>query len=292
MPHRRNFIILSLADGPGLDHVRIRSVVQARIVAQMLDNGVPIRSVSRSLSVLRTINHHGCISLMDISRFEDLPYPTTFRIVQTLMHEGLIERDGPGKRYRPTALVQSLASGYSDSMLRTRAQPHLSALTRECGWPALLSIRVGARMVIQASSHRETTLTINNWEPGTSIPLDNSATGYAWLAHLPAAHVRDLMRWGIGEGVSGADTPAEERFLEKLSAIRVQGYAWRPSTYADDIKTASLAAPVYQDGALACVLTLTYFASAMKEQEAIARLLPALRRAAGAISGQLTPIAA
>jgi IclR family mhp operon transcriptional activator len=298
MPRRSNFIILSLADEPGLDHVRARSVVQARIVAQMLDNGVPIRSVSRSLSVLRTINHHGCISLMDISRFEELPYPTTFRIVQTLMHEGLIERDGPGKRYRPTALVQSLASGYSDTMLRTHAQPHLSALTRECGWPALLSIRVGARMVIQASSHRETTLTISNWEPGISIPLDNSATGYAWLAHLPASHVRDLVRWGIGDelgadmGGDGAGSAGDERFLDKLAAIRMQGYAWRPSTYDDHIKTASLAAPVYQDGALACVLTLTYFASAMKEQEAIARLLPPLRRAASAISGQLTPIAA
>lgn len=252
---------------------------------------------------MRTINHHGCISLMDISRFEELPYPTTFRIVQTLMHEGLIERDGPGKRYRPTALVKSLASGYGETMLRTHAQPHLSALTRECGWPALLSIRVGARMVIQASSHRETTLTISNWEPGTSIPLDNSATGYAWLAHLPAAHVRDLVRWGIGdeaggedvvssEDRAGPDAASEERFLEKLAAIRTQGYAWRPSTYGDHIKTASLAAPVYQGDTLACVLTLTYFASAMKEQEAIARLLPPLRRAAGAISCELSPIAA
>lgn len=254
----------------------------------MLDNGVPIRSVSRSLSVLRTINHHGCISLMDISRFEELPYPTTFRIVQTLMHEGLIERDdGPSKRYRPTPLVRSLASGYGESVLRTVAQPHISALTRACGWPVLLCVQVGARMVIQASTHRETSLTVNSWEPGTSMPLDMSATGHAWLAHVPTDHVRDLLRWGIGESSHGANAPEEKRILAQLAAIRAQGYAWRPSTYDDHIKTASIAAPVFQGEAIACVLTLTYFASAMKQSEAIERLLPAVLRTTQAISRDL-----
>lgn len=266
----------------------------------MLESSVPIRSVSRSLSVLRTINQYGCISVVDIARYEALPYPTTFRIVQTLIHEGLIERENSSKRYRPTALVKSLASGYEEVALRAVAQDHMSELTRECGWPILLSHRVGARMVIEATTHRETTLTTRNWESGASMPLATSATGHMWLAHLPEQEIQDFIRWGISERIAheqDADPDLclpsslaidEDTLLKILPQIREQGYAWRPSFHDDDIKTASLAAPIFRNGMIAGVLTLTYFASAMKQSTAIEKLLAPLKNTADAISQELS----
>ena len=76
------------------------------------EKGVPIRAITRGLSVLKAINRGGSITMMQIARTSSVPYPTACRIVQTLLHEGMIEREPARKRYRATALVQSLASGY------------------------------------------------------------------------------------------------------------------------------------------------------------------------------------
>ena len=46
-----------------------------------MEKGVPIRSVSRSIAVLQTVNRMKSLSLMEIARAVDLPYPTAFRIV-------------------------------------------------------------------------------------------------------------------------------------------------------------------------------------------------------------------
>ncbi|MBT0668207.1 helix-turn-helix domain-containing protein [Novosphingobium profundi] len=249
-----------------------------------MDNGVPIRSVSRSLSVLRTINHQREVSLTELVRLEELPYPTMFRIVQTLLHEGLIERDETGKRYRPTALVHTLSSGYDDTALRSRAQPHMSALTRKIGWPVLLSVRVGARMVIRASTHHETTLTFHNWEAGTAMPLEGSATGMAWLAYLPEDHARDLVRWGVGPHGIGMFRHDLSIMLDAMARIREQGYAWRPSLFGDENKTSSISVPVLDGERIVAVLTLTYFSAAMKSELAIDRYVTPLQQAARAIA--------
>ena len=49
---------------------------------------------------------------MDIAKRAKVPYPTACRIVQTLLHEGLIEREPARKHYRPTPLIQSLSNGF------------------------------------------------------------------------------------------------------------------------------------------------------------------------------------
>ena len=77
-----------------------------------MEKGVPIRSLSRGIAVLQAVNRGGTISMMEIARTSNVPYPTACRIVQTLMHEGLIEREPSRKHYRPTALVQTLAHGF------------------------------------------------------------------------------------------------------------------------------------------------------------------------------------
>lgn len=254
----------------------------------LIENGSPIRSVSRSISVLRTINAHGSLSMMDIARYEALPYPTAFRIVQTLVHEGLIERERERKHYRPTALVQSLASGYVQTTMRELAQPHLSALTREVGWPIFLSARVGTRMVVRTSTHHETTLTFDLCEPGTTIPLISSATGHVWLAALPEDHVRDLVRWGVGPEGVGALAVDIDALFETLSKVRALGYAARPCMNNRPNRTASIAVPAFRDGRIEAVLTLTYFATAMKDNTALERYVEPMLKAAEAVTAALT----
>ena len=85
---------------------------------------------------------------MEIAKSAEVPYPTACRIVQTLLYEGLIEQEPARKRYRATALVQTLATGFQhDDELVRLARPHIIALTKKVGWPVSVAIRVGRQMM-------------------------------------------------------------------------------------------------------------------------------------------------
>src|SRR3546814_11093154 len=84
-----------------------------------MDRGIPIRSLSRGIAVLKAINLNGSMTIMEICEACAMPYATTSRIVQTLVFEGLIARDPGRKRYRATGLVRALAQGFQGSGRRT-----------------------------------------------------------------------------------------------------------------------------------------------------------------------------
>jgi IclR family mhp operon transcriptional activator len=85
-----------------------------------MEKGVPIRAISRGLAVLQAVNKHGALTMMEISQQSEVPYPTACRIVQTLLHEGMLEREPGKKRYRATASVLTLSSGYLGGGMSSR----------------------------------------------------------------------------------------------------------------------------------------------------------------------------
>jgi IclR family transcriptional regulator, mhp operon transcriptional activator len=94
-----------------------------------MEKGVPIRAISRGLAVLQAVNAHGALTMMEISNLSEVPYPTACRIVQTLLHEGMLEREPGGKHYRASAKVLSLSSGFMASSApgRAAARPEIRA---------------------------------------------------------------------------------------------------------------------------------------------------------------------
>ena len=247
-----------------------------------MEKGVPIRAVSRSIGVLQTINRYGALSMMAISRHGNLPYPTAFRIVQTLIHEGLIELEPASKRYRPTALVQSLAIGYSaQSNLPDIARPHMSAFTRELGWPLFISGRVGAQMVVRYATHAETSLTFELCHVGSTVPLPTSATGHALLSTVPDDELEGLVGWVNRERPEGDILDLDElRYV--IAEVRRNGYGAKPC--ASSTRTSSVAVPIMSDDGAEAVLTLTYFSAAMKQRTAVDRYIEPLRETAHRIA--------
>lgn len=77
-----------------------------------MEKGVPIRAITRGLAVLQAVNQHGSLTMMEIAQSSKVPYPTACRIVQTLVHEGMLEREPGRKTYRATSSVLTLASGF------------------------------------------------------------------------------------------------------------------------------------------------------------------------------------
>ncbi|MET0250236.1 MAG: helix-turn-helix domain-containing protein, partial [Sphingobium sp.] len=169
------------------------------MAAQEPERGIPIRSISRALSVLQAVNRGRSLTMMEIAQASGVPYPTACRIVQTLLHEGMIEREATRKRYQPTALVETLAHGFQGHGALVRvAHPHMAALTRDFGWPLSLTTHVGSSMVLRDSTHAQTSLTFNAYFPGFAMPILACAAGLVYLAYADAEErdgILDTLRY-------------------------------------------------------------------------------------------------
>lgn len=250
-----------------------------------------IRSISRGIAVLQAINRGGSITMMDICRSSRVPYPTACRIVQTLIEEGMIEREPARKRYRTTALVKTLALGYQDEdALVAVARPHIVALCRKVAWPISIATRVGHMMMVRDSTHRLTSLTLNNYAPGYTLPLTECSTGKAYLAYCDPEE-----RANILTGMRELDGPAERMAILTLHddtlfrEIRERGYATqaRNAYTANPGKTSSIAVPIFKQDRIAGAMALIFFASALPMRQAQEAFLGELKATAAAISAEL-----
>lgn len=260
-----------------------------------MEKGSAIRSISRALAVLRVINRSGALSMIEIAQSSRIPYPTACRIVQTLLQEGMLEREPHRKRYRPTALVQSLSHGFQDhSGLTEIARPHLVAMTQEHLWPVSLVTRVGQMMIVRDCTHAISPMALNNYYPGATFPLLECASGHVYLAFTDEAERMQLLD-GAPSSEFRVDplTMTQFRSGHLPSEIRAAGYAVRGRNRFTTTpgRTSSIAAPVYQDGKVCAALTMVYFAAAMKMEEAVRRYAPELVRTAQRISEAYTAAA-
>lgn len=253
-----------------------------------LDKDGSIRAISRGIAVLQAINRNGALSLTEIARNADIPHPTATRIVRTLMEEGLIEQEPSRKRYRPTALIQTLSCGFQNhDQLVMIARPHIVRLTREIDWPISVVTRVGQVMVVRDSTSTLTSLTFTNYYPGWQVPLLPSASGRAYFAHASAEEREELLKQ-YRHKQQGIDSLTLREFEsgEAVEKIRAQGYAAVTRTHysANPGKTSSLAVPLFQREALLGSLAMVFFANALSIPDAIKRFLEPLRETAKQIS--------
>lgn len=230
--------------------------------------------------------------MMEIARSSEVPYPTACRIVQTLLHEGLVEREPSRKRYRPTALVQALAHGFQgDARLVQVSRPHIVDLTRRVGWPISLSTYVGHSMVIRDSTHALTALTFNHYHPGFTLPILECAAGLVFLANIAEEERHDLIR-----ALKLLPRLANRHVLDliengsMIEDIRGEGYATRGYNQFTNNpgKTSSIAVPILdRDGTVLGALTLAFFASAARMIDAVAQFVEPLTATAATIRSEL-----
>lgn len=259
-----------------------------------MEKGVPIRSLSRGLAVLQAINRAGSLSMMEIARMADVPYPTAARIIQTLLHEGLIEQEPARKRYRATALVQTLSHGYQGhGALIRAAREAIVTLTHDISWPVALSARVGQSMVIRDSTHSLSALTFNTYYPGYAMPILECASGLAFLAYCEAEEREEIL-----SALRAFGDPDHKHVLDLFECedlaktIRSQGVSTRSYNQftRNPGKTSSMAAPIFLDGRVAGTVSIAFFSSAMPMKTALTQLAEPLRQTASTITQRLNVI--
>lgn len=109
-----------------------------------------VKSLRRAISILRAFTIESPeLGVTEISNRVGLRKSTTFRLLQTLKVEGLVNKNSETGRYRlGTGIVELAGIVLAQSDLRRIAQPHMHILAEKSRNTVTLSVLVGEEPII------------------------------------------------------------------------------------------------------------------------------------------------
>jgi DNA-binding IclR family transcriptional regulator len=144
---------------------------------------------------------------------------TAWRILATLEHHGLVERDPDTSRYRLGVAVLRLAAAAGEEPLVRLAGPILRRLADATGETA--NVAVARRLeLVYADQVQAPHVMAPNWL-GHAVPLHATSTGKAFLAALPDSELDALVLERFTD-TTITDTAA---LRAELATVRQRGYA-------------------------------------------------------------------
>jgi IclR family transcriptional regulator, pca regulon regulatory protein len=252
-----------------------------RAYSQSLERGLSILSAFRSGRPL--------LGVSDLGREVGLGRSTTHRYVATLAMLGYLQQDAATKKYRLGPRVLDLGFSAINSMeLREICAPHLQQLSDETGYTVNMAILDGPDIVYvercrsSCTGQREIDL---NLHVGSRMPAYCTSMGKVLLAYLSpderAAVLEDteLTRRGPNTLTTG------RALLKELDRVRAEGLAINNEELAYGLR--SIAAPIRSHGGeVVAAVNLAVHSSMVSMEELVARLSPALVRAAAEMSAR------
>lgn len=260
-----------------------------------MDRGIPIRAISRGLAILAAISRNGPLTLKNIAVSVSLPYPTTDRIVQTLLQEGFVERDPSRKVYRVTPLVQTLSVGFqTEGRFVTSARTHITELCRDVSWPISITRRVGAKMMVLDSTHKMSSLAFSDYPPGFTLPIAQCASGKIHIAFCgdedKQAILNGLAEAGDHDSKSALEIISEQSVFDEIRSKGCAFQLYEPYSLEPG-KTSTMSVPVFDDyQRLIGALNLTYFRSSITADKVETQYLDKLRDVSRQISKSYSAI--
>ena len=147
---------------------------------------------------------------------------TAWRILATLEHHGLVQRDPDSNRYSLGFAVLKLAAAAGHEPLVRLAHPVLRRLADATG--ETVNVAIARRLeLVYADQVQARHVMAPNWL-GHTVPLHATSTGKAFLAALPPAELDALLRAPLERFTDTTITGASALQTE-LARVRKQGYA-------------------------------------------------------------------
>jgi len=248
----------------------------------------PIRALARGLEVLHVLNQFNGATVSEVAEAIGLPRTTTYRILETLCHEGYAYRAAIDERYRLTILVRGLSDGFDDEAWVTQiARPFMYELCSELVWPVAIATLSGSTMLIRQTTDHRSPLAIEKRGPGFRVPILGSASGIAYLAFCPTEQQQAILELTAraSRPERGAAAIDRDKVMSLLEETRRRGYAaWRRSRRVSD--ELSLSVPILSRDRLLATLTLRFSSTAVPKAEAIQRFVPRLQEVARRIGAE------
>src|SRR6476659_8170578 len=218
-----------------------------------LDPKSTVQSLAKGFRVLHAFTaEEPQLKLADVARCAGLDNGTAFRLVETLVMLGYLERLPEAKQYRLTLKPLELGFNAIARMdLRTIAQPELRSLVGAVREAASIGI-LDRDEVVYIDRYQEGQARLGvDIRVGSRLPAYCTAIGHSILAFLPRAETRRIV--GLSRRVKVSEhTPVTlEEIEEQLGAVRTAGYAISDSEYIAGLRV--LAAPIA--GADGCAIT-------------------------------------
>jgi IclR family acetate operon transcriptional repressor len=148
---------------------------------------------------------------------------TAWRILATLEHHGLVQRDPHGGRYRLGHAVLRLAAAAGDEPLLRLAHPLLRALADATG--ETVNLAVARRLeLVYAGQLQARHVMAPNWL-GHAVPLHATSTGKAFLAALPFDELDAVLRGSELERFTATTITGRRALVAELDVVRARGWA-------------------------------------------------------------------
>jgi IclR family transcriptional regulator, pca regulon regulatory protein len=216
----------------------------SHVTSRDLDPKSTVQSLAKGFRVLHAFTaEEPQLKLADVARRAGLDNGTAFRLVETLVMLGYLERLPEAKQYRLTLKPLELGFNAIARMdLRTIAQPELRSLVGAVREAASVGILDRDEVVyIERFQEGHARLGVDI-RVGSRIPAYCTAIGHSILAFLPRAEVRHIL--GLSRRVKvNEHTPVTLTEIEaQLEEVRSRGYAISDSTYIAGLRV--LSAPI------------------------------------------------
>ncbi|WP_421703788.1 helix-turn-helix domain-containing protein [Aliiroseovarius sp.] len=228
-----------------------------------------IRSVERTIAVLRAMNGQNLSRISDLQQKTGLPAATVVRIVETLVSLGLVQNHGRRVGYTLTEKVLELSAGYHGlPLFLEHAKEVLLELTGAIKWPAALATLGDTAMVVRLSTIPESPLAHTHSTLQKRLDLLVRAHGRAFLAHCPQEERMQLYK-RLREEEMTLLSPDEldARMRPILAQVHHLGYAERD--HEIDPQTTTVAMPVFIHGHLNATIGVTFFRGARADRNDI-----------------------
>lgn len=251
----------------------------------------PVEAVSRALNVLRVVNEEKQCTVASIHHHTGLDKATIVRMLETLSHEGYVDRDPHRAVYSPTARTLLLSQGFETSRwIASIAEPTLTRFRNKIGWPSDIALFDRDAMVVVQTSRGSGPLSFNR-QPGFRSPMLVTSIGLTYLAFCDTAERERIINRLAGSPDQWNELSRDAEYLgHVLGEIRRQGYAVMSDEYSQQVFASNVWAmgvPVIHEGTLFATMNIMLLKSAVSLEEARQQLLPQLREAASEIAADL-----
>lgn len=236
-----------------------------------------IRAVTRALDLLEAAADLGWAKAGDLAACTGIDRGTVYRLLHTLETKGYMVRRAEDGAVSLTGRITQLGAGVRHEDAATQVMSKVMRdLTQQVMWPSDFATLAAGRMVIQASSHKYSPVSIHRRLVGKVRPLLTSALGLAYLSSLGPANRERLIDVARKIGSLGE---LEKAMLgnvnQRIAEVHANGYAHSVGLIEENI--AAIALPVRFEQKPIGALNIVFFRSAMSPAEAAETCLKPLR---------------
>ena len=246
-----------------------------------------IRSLARGMAVLRVMTDCGtALPLTEIASRTQLPMPTAFRVVRTLVADGFLEETDSGSYGLGVASLRLGFAALGGMDLIRVAEPALRRLARNTNETVNLGILDDVE-TLYLQRIRNTDLVTADIRVGSSLPAAAASMGKLLLAFLPDDILADRLTrldYSYAQGPNAIRNADE--FRREIESVRTQQWASQDEELAYGLR--SIAAPVRDhSGSVIAAVNIAVPAGRWPLDELIGQLLPVLIKTCQEISAAL-----